>query len=172
MPNGSGVVRFSWGEGLFVAVASAYLLGQVFHTWTRRNRWPFCTYDMFSYPLDTRFPQPRVQLRDELGTTDVMSVYGLLPVEFFRAVAIIDDVFYECEDTELKDRFAERMLCRLNERPWRAFDEVRASIRPRTARGWMGLRLLDVVIDMDDYRPSDDEPLHEVQPFYDFRWST
>lgn len=158
------------GEGLLTAATCAYLLAQIGHTWRRRNRWPLCSYDMFSYPLAARFPQPRVQLCDDEGSTALMPVYGLLPVEFFRAVAIIDDVFYECQDASLKERFAESIVHRLNTRPWRAFDEVRASVRPRTARGWTGFRLVDVMIDLDDYRPPDDQPLHEVQSFFSYRW--
>lgn len=159
------------GERLLGAATGAYLLAQFAHTWRRRNRWPLCSYDMFSYPLASRFPQPRVQLCDDEGSTPLMPVYGLLPVEFFRAVAIIDDVFYECRDEALKERFAETMVHRLNTRPWRAFDEVRASIRPRSPRGWTGFRLVDVTIDLADYRPGEDQPLHEVQPFFSYRWS-
>ena len=158
------------GEALLVAATAAYLANQVRHTWRRRNAWPFCSYDMFSYPLGARFPQPRVQLADMLGTTDPLPVYGLLPVEFFRAVAIVDDVFYEPSDTELQDRFAARMLRRLNQRPWHGFDERRASIRPRTSQGWTGLRLLDVTIDLADYSPAGDQPLHEVSTFYSYQW--
>lgn len=163
--------RNARADGMVLALTAVYLLNQVRHTWQRRKRWPFCSYDMFSYPLGTRFPQPRVQLLDDIGATEPMPVYGLLPVEFFRTVAILDEIFYECSDEALQDRFADRLLWRLNERPWRGFDEVRASVRPRTLTGWTGLRLLDVVIDLADYDAEIDGPLHDVQPFYSYRWA-
>lgn len=158
-------------ECVVLTATVGYLAKQVWHTLRRRNAWPFCSYDMFSYPLGTRIPQPRVELRDELGTTDPLPVYGLLPVEFFRAVAIIGGVFYADTDDQAKDRFAAGMLRRLNERPWPAFDERHASIRPRTAQGWTGMRLLGVTIDLADYRPSDDKPLHDVKTFYSYKWA-
>ncbi|MFH0244581.1 hypothetical protein ACGRHY_19700 [Streptomyces sp. HK10] len=151
------------------AVALAGLTAVQFaHTVRDRNRWPVCSNNMFNQVLPERLPQLRVRLRDGERWGGLRPVYGLLPLEFFRVVDICVNVLVENEDREVRDRFCRRVVERLNSRPWRAFDEVHASERPIDPRGFTGLEMLVVSVDIADYSRADDAPLHEQRTLH--RW--
>jgi hypothetical protein len=151
---------------VMAAILGAVLAGQFFHTVVDRNRWPFCSNNMFNRTLPRRFAQLRIKLRDGDEWTGLRQVYGLMPLEFFRVVDIFAAVLLENEDDELKDRFCRTVLRRLNTRPWRASDEVRRSERPTHHRGFTGLEVLMVTVDVGDYSMADDGPLYDVQVLY------
>ncbi|GAA3836819.1 hypothetical protein GCM10022226_68440 [Sphaerisporangium flaviroseum] len=151
---------------LMAAILGAVLVGQFFHTVVDRNRWPFCSNNMFNRTLPRRFPQLRIRLRDGDEWTGLRQVYGLMPLEFFRVVDIFAVILLENQDEELKDRFCRTILRRLNTRPWAAFDEVGRSERPTHPRGFTGLEVLMVTVDVADYRMADDGPLYDHQVLY------
>lgn len=155
---GESLLGIGWA-GLFAA--------QLVHTWRNENRWPLCSYNMFNRTLPERFPQPRVTLHDDSGMRELLPVYGLLPVEFFRAVAICGAVYLENEDDQIKRRFSAAVVDRLNEHPWADFDEVRASHRP--CGQFHGLDFYVVWMDLSDYDPDGDAPLHDAQLVYSYR---
>ncbi|MFI7210900.1 hypothetical protein [Micromonospora maritima] len=170
--SGSAPVRRGWrtlSEALLVTAGAGYLGAQLWHTWKDRNRWPLCSYNMFNRTLPSRFPQPRVTLHDPAGSQELLPVYGLLPLEFFRVVSIMAEVFLVNQDEAIKHRFAERVLRRLNTRPWAAFDEVHASHRPLGPAGFHGLDLYAVTLDLDDYDPRVDRPLHQPELLFSYR---
>ncbi|MEV4398201.1 hypothetical protein [Nonomuraea sp. NPDC049607] len=152
------------------AMAAAFLLavlaGQFFHTVVDRNRWPFCSNNMFNRALPRRFPQLRIRLRDGDEWTGLRQVYGLMPLEFFRVVDIFATVLLENTDDEVKERFCRTILDRLNTRPWPNYDEVRRSERPTHPRGFTGLEVIMVSIDVGDYSMTDDGPLYDHQVLY------
>ncbi|QMU75411.1 hypothetical protein GXW83_06260 [Streptacidiphilus sp. PB12-B1b] len=155
---------------LAAAVLGGLTAAQFVHTVRDRNRWPICSNNMFNRVMPDRLPQLRVRLRDGDRWTEPRSVYGLLPLEFFRVVDICAAVLLENEDTEVRDRFCRRVVQRLNARPWKGFDEVAGSERPTSARGFTGLEMLLVTVDLADYSRSTDSPLHDRQVLH--RWET
>ncbi|WP_327088495.1 hypothetical protein OIE66_40300 [Nonomuraea sp. NBC_01738] len=160
------------GRGRKPALAAALLFGvlavQFYYTVVDRNRWPFCSNNMFNRTLPRRFPQLRIRLRDGAEWTGLRQVYGLMPLEFFRVVDICAGVLLENEDPGVKDRFCETIVRRLNTRPWPGFDEVRRSERPVHPGGFTGLEILMVNVDVGDYRMADDAPLYDQQVLH--RW--
>jgi hypothetical protein len=170
-------VKAAVGRAAEIAVlagAAGLLARQFACTWTDRNSWPFCSYNMFNRVLPERIGQPRVILTDGAGPTRPLPVYGLLPLEFFRVMSVTGAVYLGDTDTAARDAFTERMLDRLSDHPWRAFDEVRASIRPRAGR-FTGLDLYEAWIDLSDYDPDADQPLHDLRLLYSYRrqpWPT
>jgi hypothetical protein len=154
------------------AVAAALLLSvlavQFYHTVVDRNHWPFCSNNMFNRVLPRKFPQLRIRLRDGAEWTGLRQVYGLMPLEFFRVVDIFAGVLLENEDPEVKDRFCETVVRRLNTHPWPGFDEVRRSERPAHSDGFTGLEVVMVSVDVGDYVMADDGPLYDHQVLH--RW--
>lgn len=142
------------------ALFAGLLSVQVWHTVRDRNRWPICSNNMFNRVLPERIPQLRVRLRDGDVWTDPRSVYGLLPLEFFRVVDILDAVLVDNKDHVVRDRFCARVIDRLNTRPWNSFDEVHASERPTSSRGFTGIEILLVIVDVSDYSSTVDGPFH------------
>lgn len=153
---------------LAAAALGVLTMVQFVHTVRDRNRWPFCSNNMFNRVLPDRLPQLRVRLRDGDQWTEPRSVYGLLPLEFFRVVDICAAVLMENEDRQVRDRFCLRVVQRLNSSPWRGFDEVSDSERPTAPNGFTGLELLLVTVDLADYSRSTDSPLHDQQVLH--RW--
>lgn len=150
------------------AVLAGLTATQFVHTVRDRNRWPICSNNMFNRPLPQRVEQLRVRLKDGTRWTEPRSVYGLLPLEFFRVVDICDAVLVDNEDPEVRDRFCRRVVERLNTRPWRGFDEISASERAGDPRGFTGLELLVVTVDLADYCRATDSPLHDIDVLH--RW--
>lgn len=155
-------------ESGLLAGVTGYLAAQMVCTWRDRNRWPLCSYNMFNRRLPARLAQPRVVLYDGSGAGPAQPVYGMMPLEFFRVVQIFGEVFLANDDDALKDRFAARVIGRLNTSPWRGFDEVRASYRPRSGR-FTGFDLLEVWIDTADFDPRAGEPLYDTRLLYSYR---
>ncbi|TDV48695.1 hypothetical protein [Actinophytocola oryzae] len=124
------MTRVRTGAAVLLAAGIAHLGAQLWHTVRNRNRWPFCAYNMFSYSLPDRWEQLRVVLYDTRGvSTGPMDPFGLLPVEFFRIVSIVEQVFITSSDTALRTEFCESTVRLLNNGGWRDFDEVRTNAR-------------------------------------------
>ncbi|WP_188188817.1 hypothetical protein [Nonomuraea sp. SYSU D8015] len=155
-------------EKLLIGAGVTFFAVQAAHTWTDRNRWPLCSYNMFNRCLPERFAQPRVTLYDEFRSYPMLPVYGLLPLEFFRVVAICGAV-YLGDDDDLKDQFTASVLKGLNDAPWQAFDEVKASYRAESPRGFTGMDVFETWIDLADYDPRAGGPLHDTKLLYSCR---
>ncbi|MFE5732533.1 hypothetical protein ACFQ7A_16705 [Streptomyces sp. NPDC056528] len=152
------------------ALLAGLTAAQFLHTVRDRNRWPICSNNMFNRPLPRHVEQLRVRLKDGDRWTQPRSVYGLMPLEFFRVVDICVAVLIDNEDRDVRDRFCRRVVERLNAHPWKAFDEVSASERPEDPRGFTGLELLSVSVDLQDYCRATDSPLYDVDVLH--RWET
>lgn len=122
-----------------VAGGLLYLGAQVAHTLRNTNNWPWCAYNMFSYHSGDRAYQARVRLLTDCGTAiGPTDPWGLLPLEFFRVVSLIDDIFIEHPEDNRQESFCRSALDLLNSSSWRNFDERRASFTPRGGRiSWL-----------------------------------
>jgi hypothetical protein len=123
---------------------------------------------MFNRDFPERLPQPRVRLQDGDGPTVLLPVYGMMPLEFFRVVPIFGAIFLDNADEGVKARFARRVLDRMNDHPWRAFDEVRASYRPRSGR-FTGLDVYEVWADLAEFDSRADGPWQDERLLYSYR---
>ncbi|MEU8971259.1 hypothetical protein AB0D11_18640 [Streptomyces monashensis] len=139
-----------------VAGTSLYLAGQVWHTVTNTNRWPFCTFNMFAYHKRDRALQMRVRLfTDDGRVIGPADPWSLLPLEFFRVVSVLERVFHSQDDIAARDRFCRHTLDRLNRRRWPAWDEVKASFSPGAGRRFVAMELYFVEVDFRTCSPFD-----------------
>lgn len=123
------------GLGIVLAI-------QLAQTLRDRSPWPLCAYNMFNRTLPLRFATMRVRLHDGSGAAFIVDPGEMLPLEFFRARSIMQDVFYAGNDERQKALLAAWMLRNLNERPWRAFDETFAAARPSEGARFVKLDVL------------------------------
>lgn len=145
-----------------LVLPAAVLGAQLAHTVLDRNRWPFCSNNMFNRALPRRFEQFRVRLRDDEGWTGLLDVYGLLPLEFFRIVETFDQVYVAPRvSQETRRRFTRELLSEMNENPWRRFDEIHPPPVPRSGR-WLDLKAYVVWVDLDDFDAEVGAPLHAI----------
>lgn len=135
---------------------STYLAVQMWHTLRKKNAWPFCAYDMFNYYVLERRYQLRIALYDARGrVTGPLDPWGVLPLEFFRVVSILEMVYFSNQKDEVKKDFSERTLRRANRTSWEDFDEVRAVVRSASGAPFVAFDLYLVEVDSERCDPVD-----------------
>lgn len=107
-----------------------------------KNRWPLCTYSLFNYRLPEKMPQFRVRLLTAEGSAEgPVDPWGLLPLDFFRVISILERIFLVNDDVAIRDQWCGIVMHQLNTAPWRGRDEVRAAIRPPVTEHFTALEL-------------------------------
>lgn len=133
---------------LVTVAAVVGFTAQGWHTVLGRNRWPLCTYDLFAYHLPEQMPQARVRLTTAAGSVvGPADPWGLLPLEFFRVVSILERVFFTNDDSAVRDDWCCAVLNGLNAAPWKAHDEVRAALAPPLSERFVALEVFLVHVD-------------------------
>ncbi|MFG2357838.1 hypothetical protein [Streptomyces sp. NPDC048521] len=139
-----------------VASGLLYLGMQVGHTVRNSNRWPWCSYNMFSYRSRDRAYQARVRLFTDRSTVvGPADPWGLLPLEFFRVVSLVDDVFIEMREQGRQEQFCRSVIELLNTSSWSRFDERRASFTPPPGERFVAIEVYLVVVDFRVCDPQD-----------------
>lgn len=145
-----------WTSRAVLAGTALFLTGQVWHTVTNTNRWPFCSFNMFAYHKRDQALQMRVRLFTDDGTVvGPADPWALLPLEFFRVVSVLERVFHAQEDLGVRDAFCRQVLDRLNRRGWSSWDEVKAAFRPGRGRSFVAMELYFVQVDFRTCAPGD-----------------
>lgn len=126
---------------------TGHLCLQMAHTLADRNTWPYCSYNMFSFQAKDVQGQRRVRLVTDRGAAlGPAAVWGLLPLEFFRVDRIVKKLFVEEDDHGRRDEFCAAVLERLNNRPWRRWDEVKPSLSPPPGHRIVAMELYHVEV--------------------------
>lgn len=116
--------RHSLKSAFFAIFAACMLLAQTAVTIMNVNVWPVSSFNVFSHRTEVHFSRIFVLVRDSQGRTEMVSAAKLLPVEFFKADAIMRRIYLQHGNSWAKAEFARRTLDRLNHRKWAAFDEI------------------------------------------------
>lgn len=154
----------SWQWWAVVSATGGLIGAQLWHTVTRRNRWPFCSYDMFSERLGNQASQVRVILATESGRLHGPDdPWGLLPLEMFRIDSVFRLVFDGDAASTVKDSFCVTVLDRLNWHHWPRWDEVRRSLRPPIGDRFVALAVYLVLVDFERNNPDDRADVIEVR---------
>jgi hypothetical protein len=131
---------------LWVFAALLFFTVQLGHTLFDQNNWPFCSYNMFSQLRKTQSQTLKIRLYESNGEPRLVDVWEVLPLEFFRAISVIRQVYFEAEDEQTKTALASYILHALNDSPWGNFDQQYPSARP--IERFIGLDLLRVELDL------------------------
>jgi hypothetical protein len=129
-----------------VAFTALFFSVQLGHTFFDQNNWPFCSYNMFSRIRPKQSQTYKIRLYEEAGESRLVDVWEVLPLEFFRAISVIREVFVNSNDAEKQRALAAYIIDTLNNSPWDAFDQTYASVRPQTR--FVGLELLQIELDL------------------------
>jgi hypothetical protein len=142
--------------GSFVALIAFLLAAQIVATVVNRNVWPIAAQNMFSYTPTEPFPRVMAILYEAGEPTTIVFATQLLPVEFFRVPRILLNSLAEKATPAEADAFARQVLSRLNEQPWRAWDERDACAKPGHGRCFTDLDLISMDYSLDRYTPGMD----------------
>lgn len=151
---------------------AAWVIRQLIQTLANRPRWPWVPQNMFAHDLPDPVRRVVVALWDSQGGHVLVEPGNVLPVEFFRAQRMLIQVFASKARGLERDAFALRLLARLNDRPWSAWDEVDAAARPRPGTRFVGFDLALAEFEFEERTSLRERPAPSAASvFYSFRSS-
>ena len=100
---------------------------QILCTITNKNRYPFCTYNMFSKTYNGKYAQYEVYLTNTTKHKSFLCpAYKIIPIEFFRVNSVMDNI-YNYDNKEQQEQLSKIILNTLNKTSWYHFDEIYSS---------------------------------------------
>jgi hypothetical protein len=132
-----------------------------YHMWMEQDDFPFTSHGLFNTLFTAKTRLLRFVVHDDQGGSVTVDSGRVIPIEWYRAVGLAENVFILDSDQQRKEQFARLLLERLNSEPWYSFDEAYASIRPPPGHKFTGLELRLLYFDLDQYRYG--QPLNPLQ---------
>jgi hypothetical protein len=147
-------------KALLIAGLILFFAVDNYHMWIEEDDFPFCSHGLFNTLFRARTELLRFVLHDSEGHIVVEDPGRVIPIEWYRAVGLAENVFLLDSDTRRKEQFAQLLLDRLNRDGWPAFDESFAAIRPPRGARFVGLEVVQLEYDLTRYRHG--EPLRPI----------
>jgi hypothetical protein len=132
-----------------------------YHLWTEQDNFPFCSHGLFNGLFTSDVELYRVVVYDDQGRSAVVDPGRVLPIEWYRAVGVVDLVIVPEGDAKRKDALSDLLIHRLNDDPWYALDETYASIRPLPGARIVGLEWIRQSFDLANFHP--ERPVAEAK---------
>jgi len=140
-------------RSLLIAALIAFFAFDHYHMWIEDDDFPFCSHGLFNTLFQRRSKLLRFVLHDDHGHREIVDSGRVIPIEWYRAVGMADNLLVADDaDPARKDPFARLLLDRLNREGWPAFDESYAAIRPVPGRRFVGLEVVQLDYDFEQYR--------------------
>lgn len=160
-------------QGLDVRTKAFLLVGLIlffsfdnYHFWKEQDNFPFTSHGLFNSLSTPETELLRFVVHDNQGGRVMVDPGRVIPIEWYRAIGLAENVWVLDEDPRRKEQVAQLLLNRLNDAPWHAFDETYASVRPEPGRRFVGLEMLILHFDLDQYRYGQQlNPLREERVF-------
>jgi hypothetical protein len=137
------------GRALLASLALAFAAVQLACTATGTSPWPFAAYDMFDYLATRTVPTWIVVLVQDDGVEREVYPGNVVPVEFFRANALFRELFGRTPTAIDREAVVERLLARLNQGGWPAFDETWPAAVPEAGTRFVDLRVVVRVVRLE-----------------------
>jgi hypothetical protein len=110
-------------DSFWICLAIGLSAAQLAATIADRNVWPISAYNVFNFRPGIRFVDFEVALTDTEGARFLVHPGRTMPLDFFRANAILRDRFVIRTEPGVQFQLASLILRTLNERTWHAWDE-------------------------------------------------
>ena len=123
-----------------------------YHMWVEQDDFPFTSHGLFNTLFTAKTRLLRFIVHDDQGGSVLVDSGRVIPIEWYRAVGLAENVLVLDSDQQRKEQFAQQLLERLNSKPWYSFDEAYSSIRPPPGHKFVGLELVSLSFDLDQYR--------------------
>ncbi len=141
-----------WGEWAWATGLLAFCIAQITLTVLNRNGWPLSSHNFFAFHPGVSVERVELELTAADGRRLVGVPGQFMPIEFFRANRVAQQVFAVDEFDEPKRVLAAEILRLLRTDPWPHFDETLPAITLGST-GFMPVRL-DVVVEDRWYDPT------------------
>lgn len=146
-----GTVR-RWGDRVWMVLLLAFCSAQISLTVLDRNAWPLSSHNFFAFQPGVLVQRVELELTAADGRRLVGVPGQFMPIEFFRANRIVQQVFAPDEFDEPKRQLAAETLRLLRTDPWPKFDETLPAITAGSA-DFLPVQL-DVVVEDRWYDPA------------------
>jgi hypothetical protein len=123
-----------------------------YHMWVEQDDFPFTSHGLFNTLFTAQTQLLRFVVHDDQGGSVTVDSGRVIPIEWYRAVGLAENVLVLDPDQRRKEQLAQLLLERLNNAPWYSFDETYASIRPLPGRRFIGLEVVYLHFNLDEYR--------------------
>ena len=134
--------------------------------WFERDNFPFTSHGLFNVLFTPRARLLRFVVHDNQAGSVTVDSGRVIPIEWYRAVGLAENVLVLESDQQRKEQFARLLLERLNSDPWYSFDEAYSSVRPPPGGKFIGLEVVFLHFDLDQYRYGQPlSPLQEERAF-------
>jgi hypothetical protein len=147
-------------KALLIAGLVVFFAIDNYHMWIEDDDFPFCSHGLFNSLFKSRSKLLRFVLHDNQGHRVVVDSGRVIPIEWYRAVGLAENVFLLDTDNRRKDQVAQLLLDRLNTVGWPAFDESYSAVSPAPGARFVGLEVVLLDYDFTQYRYG--EPLRPV----------
>ncbi|ATB34312.1 hypothetical protein [Melittangium boletus] len=156
----------SRSKALLVVGLIAFFAVDNYYMWVERDNFPFTSHGLFNVLFTARTNLLRMVVHDDQGGSVTVDSGRVIPIEWYRAVGLAENVFVLEEDSRRKEQVARLLLERVNSEPWYAFDETYSSVRPPPGGRFVGLDVVYLRFDLDQYRDGQPpKPLQEERVF-------
>lgn len=139
-----------------------------YHMWVERDNFPFCSHGLFNTLFKADSQLLRMVVHDDQGHSVTVDSGRVIPIEWYRAVGLAENVLVTESDQQRKDAFARLLLERLNGDPWHAFDETYASIRPAPGARFIGLEVVYQSFDLARFRYGESLRPYNLEQVYSY----
>ncbi|MEM7278935.1 MAG: hypothetical protein AAF385_12490 [Pseudomonadota bacterium] len=114
---------------VWILIALGLSAAQVAATIADRNVWPISAYNVFNFKPGQKFVDFEIGLTNKAGRQMLVHPGRTMPLDFFRANAIVRDRFVLRPDPITQARLSRLMIQRLNGDAWYGWDERFAPAR-------------------------------------------
>lgn len=139
-------------KALLIAGLIVFFAIDNYHMWIEEDDFPFCSHGLFNTLFTPRSKLLRFVLHDDHGHRVVVDSGRVIPIEWYRAVGLAENVFILETDNQRKDQLAQLLLDRLNREGWPAFDESYSAVSPAPGARFVGLEVVLLDYDFTQYR--------------------
>lgn len=121
-------------------------------TFTNKNQWPFCPYNMFNFNSKTIVYKYKIQLYTSDGEVSFCNPEEVVPLEFFRAGIFFKKIFGNdsLKSEEEKRDISNKIINNINSSEWNEFDEISNSIQLNNSEV-CGFNFLIIEHDLEKY---------------------
>ena len=150
-----------------LSILILFAINQIVLTVRDKDVWPFSSYTVFESVEPEQIKLARILLTENNGTTQNEKLSAMLPLEYFRVTRLFSLV-YLSSNQELKERFSQLVLNRINSNPWRGFDEMEAAPKPVSGSGFAGFELYVDTYDLSQFTSSNEFHPYKTEKIYSF----
>lgn len=141
-------------------VSLLYIFESFRLTFCKKTRWPFDPYNMYAEPNGQTFGEYRIAVKSN-GKYNFFYPWQIIPLETFRATALINSIRFSKVDTSEKKYLFNKIIRYWLLNDWKKRGQVRGKSWDKNIYGEISIDLLVVKVDLAVTSPHDSSSWEE-----------